>query len=418
MNESTNNPSEHQEIRDLISKGKYEETVQRYYDTLGSRFYGELHSELIYLKRLGRIPLIGRDLMYFRTEATRNELIRSNLKEYCGCIDKAIEHARDLGLQQPLDILLDNAPTMEELIEQRKRDWHDGVYLRDGICQRDTTPVTMNSFSAQYDKIPAGRLFDRYPDQIQYCRVIEAAENRAYKGLWVSYSPSYYQKQILDQSLHLNQIDAYTHKEWRWDQRKPDFVTVTSMTEITKSDYVTRGLRYTGRSHTIQGVEFFEIDLVRPNPNGKNFCVDWAIEHENPFIEVVEDILREAENILREKHHLPRIGEGWVSEMQLYHLVRSIFPEAQHHASPEWLKPMHFDIFVPSKQLAFEYQGKQHFEPVDFFGGERAFHNTQIRDQEKKNKCGSAGVTLVEWRYDESIQIDILQHKLKSLKFE
>jgi hypothetical protein len=153
--------------------------------------------------------------------------------------------------------------------------------------------------------------------------------------------------------------------------------------------------------------------LIRTDVKGKKFCVDWAIEHENPFIEVVEDILREAENLLRENHHLPRIGEGWISEMQLYYLVKSVFPDAQHHASPEWLKPMHYDVFVPSKQLAFEYQGKQHYEPVDFFGGETAFLNTQKRDREKKDKSRSGGVALVEWRYDEPISVQILNIKLK-----
>jgi hypothetical protein len=149
--------------------------------------------------------------------------------------------------------------------------------------------------------------------------------------------------------------------------------------------------------------------------SGNNFCIDGAEEGENPFIELVEEILREAENLLRRNHNLPRIGEGWVSEMQLYNLVKTIFPEAEHHATPEWLKPLHLDVFVPSKKLAFEYQGKQHFEPVDFFGGEEAFKHTQKRDQRKILKCRTKGVTLVEWRYDEPINSEVLEAKLKSM---
>ena len=406
---------EYQEIRELIKNGKYEEAVNKYYNTLGDKFYGELHNELIYLKRLAKIPLTGKDLLYFRGESSRNELINSNLSEYCSCIDKALEQYKEAVFKLPLDILVDNTPTMEELIEQRKHDWHQGVYLWNGKYQRDNTPVTIDSFSAQYDKTLEGRLFDKYPDQVQYCRTIEASEDKEYRGLWTTYSPLYYQRRILDKGLHLNGIEAYKHNLWRWDKREPDFTTVKIMSEIKKSDYGTKGIRYTGRSHKINGKIFFEIDLIRNNMSGNNFCIDGAEERENPFSELVEEILREAENLLRENHKLPRIGEGWLSEMQLYNLIKAILPEAEHHATPEWLKPLHLDIFVPSKKLAFEYQGKQHFEPIDFFGGEESFQYTQKRDQRKRLKCRSEGVTLVEWRYDEPINSEVLEAKLKTM---
>ncbi len=417
--EATKRPKEffpeYQEIHELISTDKYEMAVQKYYDTLGDRFYGELHNELIYLKRLAKLPLTGRDLLYFRNESSRNELINSNLSEYCSCIDRVLEQYREEGFKLPLDIIIENAPTMEELIEQRKQDWHLGVYLRNGKFQRDNTPVTIASFSAQYDKTPQGRLFDRYPEQIQYCRVIEAPEDKKYTRLWTTYSPLYYQRRILDKGFHLNGIEAYKHNLWRWGEREPDFTTVKCMSDITKSDYETNGIKYTGRSHKIKGKEFYEINLLRKNINGKDFCIDWAEERENPFIELVEEILREAENLLRENHDLPRIGEGWISEMQLYNLVKTIFPEAQHHATPEWLRPLHLDVFVPSKKLAFEYQGKQHFEPIEFFGGEDAFKYTQERDWRKKLKCSSSGTALIEWRYDEPINSEVLDAKLKFL---
>lgn len=398
--------TQYQEIRELISTGKYEKAVQKHYDTLGNKFYGELHNELIYLKHLANIPLTGRDLLYFRSESLRNELINFNLSEYCSCIDTVLEQYLKAGLKSPLDIIIENAPTMEELIEQKKQDWHLGVYLWDGEFKRDNTLVTIDSFSAQYDKTPEGRLFDRYPDQVQHCRLIEAPEDRAYAGLWTTYSPSYYQRQILDKGLHLNGIEAYRHKLWKRQRKKPDFTTVACLSEIEKSDYGTNGIWYTGRSHKINGKEFYEIDLLRKN-------VDRAEDLGNPFIEFVEEVLREAENMLRENHGLPRIGEGWISEMQLYNLVKNTFPEAQHHVIPEWLRPQHLDIFVPSKKLAFEYQGKQHFEPVDFFGGEASFEKTKKLDRRKLQKCKSNGVLLIYWQYDESINQQVLAEKLR-----
>jgi hypothetical protein len=402
--------TQYQKIRGLISKGKYEEAVQKYYDSLGDRFYDELHSELIYLKRLANIPLTGRDLLCFRSESSRNEFINSNLSEYCSCIDVVLEQYKQTGLKSPLDIIIENAPTMEELIEQRKQDWHFGVYLWNGNFKRDNTPVTIDSFSA--GECPEGRLFDRHPDQIQHfqhLRGIEAPKDPEYAGLWTTYSPSYYQREILDKDLHLNGIGAYRHILWKRRRKEPNFTTVTCMSEIKESNYGTKGIHYTGRSHKINGKEFYEIDLLRKN-------LDLAEDLGNLFIELVEEILREAENLLRENHSLPRIGEGWISEMQLYNLVKNIFSKAKHHVTPEWLRPQHLDVFVPSKKLAFEYQGRQHFEPVDFFGGEESFRKIKKLDRRKMKKCKSNGVLLLYWHYSEPINQKVFAEKLRLSK--
>jgi len=112
---------------------------------------------------------------------------------------------------------------------------------------------------------------------------------------------------------------------------------VTSIDEIEKSGYGTDGIRYTSRIHRISGREFYEIDLLRKDADRAKYVG-------NSFIELVEEILREAENLLRDKHGIPRIGEGWVSEMELYDLIRTVFPEVQHQATPEWLKPQRLTL--------------------------------------------------------------------------
>jgi hypothetical protein len=399
---------QYEEVRELISRSKYQEAVQRYYDILGDKFYGELHGELIYLKRLAAIPLTGRDLIYFKSESSRDEIISSNLAEYVDCIDEALMQLEKMGRESPLHILFEYTPTMGKMIEDREYDWNKGVYLWSGEFKMNSSPVTLNNFSTQYDACPTGRLFDRYPDQVQHCRIIEYPQDTKYLGLWTVYPPSYYQTEILDKGLHLNGIEAYMHKSWRRGKREPDFLTVISTDEISKSDYATNGIRYTGRSHKIHGQEFYEVDLLRKN-------VDRASYIGNPFMELVEEVLREAENILRDKHDLPRIGEGWVSEMQLYNLVKTIFAEVEHHATLKWLKPQHLDVYVPSKKLAFEYQGQQHFIPIEFFGGQESFENRVELDRLKAHKCKANGVILIQWSYTEPIDQPTLIEKLRQV---
>lgn len=74
-------------------------------------------------------------------------------------------------------------------------------------------------------------------------------------------------------------------------------------------------------------------------------------------------------------------------------MLQDLFPEAQDvhfnylhptFAFKDSLKPMTFDIFIPSLKVAFEYQGEQHFHKTNLFGESE---NQINRDSEKKNVC-------------------------------
>jgi len=116
--------------------------------------------------------------------------------------------------------------------------------------------------------------------------------------------------------------------------------------------------------------------------------------------EVADTILklsREAENAVREEMGIPRVGEGWISETELYYKLKSYFADIEviHHARPKWIGRQHLDIFIPSLKVAVEYQGAQHFEPIAYFGGEKAYQATLKRDSLKRRKCKANGVRLI-----------------------
>lgn len=111
-------------------------------------------------------------------------------------------------------------------------------------------------------------------------------------------------------------------------------------------------------------------------------------------------LLREAENSYREAIGAKKIGEAWISETELYYKVKSHFKEVEviQHGRPDWLGRQHFDVWIPELNVALEYQGAQHDNPVEFFGGQKAFEQNQKRDQLKKEKCLKNGVRLIEVR--------------------
>ena len=69
-------------------------------------------------------------------------------------------------------------------------------------------------------------------------------------------------------------------------------------------------------------------------------------------------------------------------------------PQAKFHGC-ENRKPLRFDFYVPSVNTAIEINGRQHYEPVEFFGGQEGFEDTQRRDKIKADYCAEHGITLL-----------------------
>ncbi|WP_041758465.1 hypothetical protein [Psychroflexus torquis] len=110
-----------------------------------------------------------------------------------------------------------------------------------------------------------------------------------------------------------------------------------------------------------------------------------------------KEIIRESENTVRSEKNLPLVGEGWISETELYYKIHNEFQNEKvvHHGKPLWLKRQHLDIYFPNKNIGIEYQGVQHQKPVDFFGGEESFKKQQRLDKKKQKLCKDNGCDLI-----------------------
>ena len=126
-------------------------------------------------------------------------------------------------------------------------------------------------------------------------------------------------------------------------------------------------------------------------------------------------LLRETENEVRKARGIPAVGEAWVSETELLYRVRELLSgvEVIAHGQPKWLGRQHLDIWIPSHSVAIEYHGVQHFQSVEFFGGEEAFLRGQGRDERKRGLCEKHKIRLIEIAYDQEID----DTKLKTLIF-
>ena len=98
-----------------------------------------------------------------------------------------------------------------------------------------------------------------------------------------------------------------------------------------------------------------------------------------------------AEGVIRPK---------WKHELSLFHVVRKRYPDTLYQYRPEWLGRQSLDLYIPSIRTAIEYQGVQHYRPIEFFGGEEALLQRQELDRQKKRLCEENDVRLIEWPYD------------------
>lgn len=196
-----------------------------------------------------------------------------------------------------------------------------------------------------------------------------------------------------------------------------------------------------GRDHLDQIATYLDIMLrALEEHDGRNLLQEWTTSsHQYPYsvyrgtfqssaanipaysfsrneevVEFVREKTRDAENSVREEMNIPRVGEGWIGETELYYSVRDALSgttEVIQHARPDWIGRQHLDVFIPEYAVALEYQGAQHDEPVEYFGGEEAYLATKKRDTTKKRKCTKNGVRLIEVRpgYDLSEVIEIVR---------
>lgn len=66
------------------------------------------------------------------------------------------------------------------------------------------------------------------------------------------------------------------------------------------------------------------------------------------------------------------------------------------------INTLHFDfaIFYNDNLIGLvEYDGKQHFEPIEFFGGQKSFEQTKIRDEIKSTYCETHNIPLLRIPY-------------------
>lgn len=77
--------------------------------------------------------------------------------------------------------------------------------------------------------------------------------------------------------------------------------------------------------------------------------------------------------------------------------------------------PLPFDFYIPEMNVAVEYDGIQHYKPIEFFGGRDAFIQTKNRDKIKTDYCNENNIRLIRIPYTEKdIELTLMNGLLKT----
>ena len=105
-------------------------------------------------------------------------------------------------------------------------------------------------------------------------------------------------------------------------------------------------------------------------------------------------------------HGCPSCAESQL-EKQIRKLLKNKNIQFKKEYKFEWLKNpktlyyLPLDFYLPKQKIAIECHGKQHFEPIEFFGGQSSFDSLCERDDLKNQLCKEHGIEIFYFAEDE-----------------
>lgn len=105
----------------------------------------------------------------------------------------------------------------------------------------------------------------------------------------------------------------------------------------------------------------------------------------------------------------------WIHEKQLYSIVQNILPNENiiYHFRAKWLDNLELDIFIETLNIAIEYQGIQHYEVVEHWGGTDGLAHRKFNDERKKKLCEQHNTTLIYFDYTDVLTAELVFQRLK-----
>lgn len=98
--------------------------------------------------------------------------------------------------------------------------------------------------------------------------------------------------------------------------------------------------------------------------------------------------------------------ERYFNENNISYVLEKKFDECKNRLH------LPFDFYIESMNLLIEYDGIQHYKPIEYFGGENGLKEQQHNDEIKNKFCKDNGINLLRIKYNEK-HIEVLKEYFK-----
>lgn len=93
----------------------------------------------------------------------------------------------------------------------------------------------------------------------------------------------------------------------------------------------------------------------------------------------------------------------WLDEFNILYQKQKIFEDCRDTFS------LPYDFYLPKYNICIEYQGQQHYYPVEIFGGKKTFEKQQKHDNIKKEYCQKNNICLFEIPYYSNLDDELVK---------
>ena len=104
------------------------------------------------------------------------------------------------------------------------------------------------------------------------------------------------------------------------------------------------------------------------------------------------------------------IIETWLINNSINYTTQKTFKDCIYE------RPLKFDFYLSDYNICIEYDGKQHFQPIKFFGGIKSFKELIIKDEIKNRFCQENNISLLRISYRDNI-IETLEKNINKEKY-
>lgn len=91
----------------------------------------------------------------------------------------------------------------------------------------------------------------------------------------------------------------------------------------------------------------------------------------------------------------------WLEKHDIEFIYQYVFKDCKN------IKPLPFDFYLPKYNVCIEYDGGQHYKPVDKFGGEEYFEQIIKHDKIKTDYCTNNNIKLLRIPYYANIEEEL-----------